>query len=132
NARKRSARPTAAGVEDAADRMSWMVREATYVMATAVDTSRPCDRWAPATCPHAIAPSASHRSRGTQPRPDRKPDAPTRTNGVHASVAANGRLIARFDAATIIASDRPPTVAAILCNRSLRRNQYNPNPASSG
>ena len=53
-------------------------------------------------------------------------------NGVHASVPANGRLIARIDAETAIESESPPAVAAIRPSPSFRRNQNSPRPARIG
>ena len=93
--------------------------------------TRPWDRCAVATWPHANAASASHASRRHPVRP-KNPDAPVNRNGVHASVPANGRLIARIEAETAIASESPPAVAAIRPSPSFRRNQNSPRPARIG
>src|SRR5262249_21915972 len=87
---------------------------------------------ATATCPQASAPIPSHSSRRGTVEVCRNPLAATSTNGVQASVPANGSEIATDDAPTIMPNDSPPTVAAVRARCSFRRNQYTPSPPISG
>src|SRR6185295_10122207 len=131
NTRNATDHPTAAPTWSVPARVSWIARAITYATTRTVAITRPCDRCAVATWPHANAASASHASRRHPVRP-KYPDAPVNRNGVHASVPANGRLIARIEAETAIASESPPAVAAIRPSPSFRRNQNSPSPARIG
>src|SRR5262245_25869522 len=130
-ARKPSESHAAVAVLSSPRRTSRIARAATYATVRLVAIPRPCDRCAVATCPHASAASASHTKR-RHPEAEKNPDAPTSANGVHASVPANGRLIATIEAEIAIARERPPAVAATLPSPSLRRNQNRPRPAMIG
>ena len=112
-------------------RTSRTPRATTYASTSAVAITRPCDRCADATCPHANAESASHGSR-RHPAAEKNPLAPTNTSGVHASDPANGRLIATTDAEIPSAIASPPAVAATRPTPSLRRNHRSPRPARIG
>ena len=109
-----------------------MDRAATYATTVTVAMARPWLMCEAATCPHASAASASHPIRLDHRLAPRYPDAPTSTNGVHASVPAKGSEMATTEVAMIMAYDSAPAAAAARCSRSRLRNQYSPRPASSG
>src|SRR5207237_10003380 len=99
---------------------------------TSVHIASPWLMCAFATWLHANPDSAIHPRRRDHRDAERYPAAPTRTNGVHASVPAKGSEMPICDAAIIIAIESPPTVEAIRPIDSLRRNQYSPRPARTG
>src|SRR5918994_930966 len=131
NATKPIANATAERTERAPARTSRAARATTYATAKPVQMARPCDMCAVATCPHANAPRASHGAL-RHPEAEKNPEAPTRTNGVHARNPANGRATATLDAAIVIAIDSPPAVAAMRPRLSRRKNHHKPMPAMMG
>ena len=113
-------------------RVSAIAPATMYTVANAVAMTRPWLRCAAATCIQANAPSASHAERPDQPSALRYPDDATSRTEVHASAPANGSEITIVDVDIIIASTRPPAVAAARSSDSFRRKAYVPSPATNG